>query len=766
MRKLNCFVLLAFICINCFSQQNQSWRGFFSYSAIKDISQAVDKVYAAPENTVFSKNTVTNELKTINSIDGLKADVITAVHYSESFHRIIIGNQNGLLLVVNENDGSILNVIDILNKPSIPPNKKKINHIYEYNGKAYLSCDFGICVFDLATLQFGDTYFIGPAGEEIQVYQTTVFDGFIYAVTQSNGIRRADYSNPNLVDFSQWSAFDTGFWSGIVTFQNQLIASNTNTSVYRHNGSSFQQIIAVGQPIVDLRSYKDRLIFTSANHVYIYDNQLIQLSHITQIPDVVTSFTCATAISDKIFVGTLDKGLYQTAIGNPTMFEDCTPSGPARNSIFNVKKAPNYLWAVYGDYTKQYDPYPLDSYEISRFSDEQGWDFIPYADLQGAKSLTRTVLNPYNPNQVFVSSFYSGLLKIENDNQITLFNQTNTGQNGLESLHDPACPTCIDVRVNGPVFDKKGNLWMTNSRVDRAIKVMKPDGQWQSYSLNNITTAPKEDSYAGIVIDKNNTKWIPSYRNGVIAFNENYGNKFILIKNGADSGNLPNRDVRCVAIDNRNQLWIGTFSGLRVLPSVDRFLYDDSLETNPIIILDDNLAQELFYQQSIMDIVVDGANNKWVSIDGAGAFLVSSNGQETLHHFTKENSPLPSNNVLDIEIDGATGEVFFATDKGLVSFKGIATKPAEDLSQVYVYPNPVRPEFNGTVKISGLIDNANVKITDIGGNLVYETTSEGGTIEWDTKAFGKHKVASGVYMILIASEDGTETKVKKVMIIR
>ena len=110
--------------------------------------------------------------------------------------------------------------------------------------------------------------------------------------------------------------------------------------------------------------------------------------------------------------------------------------------------------------------------------------------------------------------------------------------------------------------------------------------------------------------------------------------------------------------------------------------------------------------------------------------------------------------------------MFFATDKGLVSFKGSATKPSDDLSNVYVYPNPVRPEYTGTVKISGLTDKANVKVTDIAGNLVYETTAQGGTIEWDTTAFGKYKVASGVYMVFVAAQDGIETKVKKVMIVR
>ncbi|NJM80338.1 MAG: T9SS type A sorting domain-containing protein [Flavobacterium sp.] len=122
--------------------------------------------------------------------------------------------------------------------------------------------------------------------------------------------------------------------------------------------------------------------------------------------------------------------------------------------------------------------------------------------------------------------------------------------------------------------------------------------------------------------------------------------------------------------------------------------------------------------------------------------------------------------MVDIEIDEITGEVFFATDKGMVSFLGTATRASDDLANVYVYPNPVRPEFLGTVKITGLSDKANVKITDIEGNLVFETTSAGGTIEWDTSAFGNYKVASGVYMVFVASQDGLDSTVKKVMIIR
>ena len=190
------------------------------------------------------------------------------------------------------------------------------------------------------------------------------------------------------------------------------------------------------------------------------------------------------------------------------------------------------------------------------------------------------------------------------------------------------------------------------------------------------------------------------------------------------------------------------------------------MTSNAIIILEDGLAQELLYEQFITDIVVDGANNKWIGTADSGVFMVSSNGQQTIHRFNTSNSPLPSNSIFDIDINGTNGEVFIATDKGMVSFKGTATTANEDLSNVVVYPNPVRPEFTGTVKISGLLDNCNVKITDIEGNLVHEAIAEGGTIEWDTTAFGKYKVASGVYMIFVSAEDGVETKVKKVMIIR
>lgn len=743
-----------------FAQNNLSWQGYFSFNEIKDISESSTTVYAASENALFSKNAATNTAKTTTTVDGLSGQTISAVYYSEAFKKTIVGYENGLMIVINQTDGKMLKVVDIINK-QLAPNSKKINHFMEHNGLVYVSCDFGIVQFNLTTLQFGDTYFIGDNGAEISVKQTTFFNGFIYAAT-SSGIRKANSTSPNLNDFNQWIVVNSGDWSSVETLDTELIAINTVGYIHRFNSVNFVGFLQLPQPSVDMRAKNHNLYITIPNMVYIYNNQMIvsrQISN-TQVLDNTINFTCATAVSDIICIGTKEKGLFSSSLLSNGIFENTTPTGPARNNIFSLDVTPNVLWTVYGDYDSFYNPYPLDSYGVGKYN-TAGWLNIPYSEVFDAKSMTKIIVNPANEKQVYASSFFSGLLKIEEDVPQFLYNQKNSG---LESITTEG-PNYIDVRINGTAFDKTGNLWVTNSRIKNGLKVLKTNGQWGSYSMTSIIDNAEASSYANIVVDRNSVKWIATNRDGVVGFDETT-NKFKKMTFGVDAGNLPIADVRSIAIDAKNQLWIGTTKGLRVLSNISSFQNDNQLKANPIIIMEDNLAQELLYEQFITSIAVDGANNKWIGTTDSGVFMVSPNGEETKYHFTISNSPLPSNVINDIKINSATGEVFIATNKGMISFKGIATGANEDLNNVYVYPNPVRPTYSGTVKVAGLIDKANIKITDIEGNLVYETTSEGGTIEWDTTAFGRYKVASGVYMIFISAQDGGETKVKKVMIIR
>lgn len=759
MKKKFLSILFLIIVQNSFSQGALSWQGYFSYNNIKDVAISPTVIITASENALFSKNLTTNAVKTTTTIDGLSGQTISSIHYSEALKKTIIGYENGLITVVNE-DGSMLKVVDIINK-QLPSNLKKINHFMEHDGLIYVSCDFGIVQFNLATSKFGDTYFIGDAGAEISVKQTTFFNGFIYAAT-SSGIRRADSTNPNLVDYNQWAVINSGDWSSIEALDTELIAINASGYIHRYNSNSFVGFFQLPQSSTDMRAVNHQLFVTTPSSVYVYTNQMVLIRQITnaQVLDTGVNFVCTTAIGDVICIGTKENGLFSSTLSVASAFTNSTPDGPLRNNIFAIDVFSNQIWAVYGDYTVTYNPYPLESYGISKYS-SSGWLNIPYSEVFDAKSLTKIIINPNNVNQVYASSFFSGLLKIENDSPSILYNDKNSG---LESLTFVG-PNYIDIRINGTAFDKSGDLWITNSLIKNGLKVLKANGQWQSYSMTGIVDNPESTSYSDIVIDKNNTKWIGSNTDGVIGFNEK-SNSYKKITTGADNGNLPSTDIRSLIVDVKNQLWIGTSKGLRVLSNVGNFQNDSQLKANPIIIVEDNLAQELLYEQFISSIAVDGANNKWIGTADSGVFMVSPDGQETKYHFTINNSPLPSNTINDVKINNTTGEVFIVTNKGMISFKGVSTEANENLNNVYVYPNPVRPAYSGTVKIAGLIDKANVKVTDIEGNLVYEATSEGGTIEWDTTAFGKYKVASGVYMIFISAQDGGETKVKKVMIIR
>jgi hypothetical protein len=424
------------------------------------------------------------------------------------------------------------------------------------------------------------------------------------------------------------------------------------------------------------------------------------------------------------------------------------------------------------------------------FEDDR-WNNIPYDSLLTARNLTYISVNPFNPKQTFISSTIDGLLKLENNKATVLFDQTNSG---LESLILPSDPSYVDIRVTGSQFDKTGLLWTVTSFIDKALKSYDPiSGQWRSYSFKEIIPDAFNDElgYNDLVIDNNGTKWIAAYRNGVIGYNETNGSK-VINRVYTMEQNMPTTVTKSLALDNRNQLWIGTLKGLRVLYNTSNFLNDPNPKVNEIVILEEGIPKELLSNQYITDIKVDGSNNKWVGTFDSGLFYFSPDAQQTIYHFTRANSPLPSNTISDISIDPKNGKVFISTPKGLVSFLSGGSQTQDELTNAYVYPNPVRPEYNilghndlnnitNGVKIKGLTESVNIKITDIEGNLVAEAQSrvnqrtsranynfaiDGGTAIWNGKNLANNVVASGVYLILISDLDSFESKVLKLVIIR
>jgi len=791
LKHISCFFFLLISIAISAQDYSSLWEGYFSYYNIKDVSQGNNKIYAASENAIFSYDLNTNELQNITTINGLSGETITKIKYSEDYQLLMIGHENGLIEIVFDNDPEVLSVVDILDKETISPTTKRINHFNEDNGLVYISTNYGISVYDLERLEFGDTYFIGTGGSQIIVNQTTVFEDFIYAACDNNNaIKKATLSNPNLIDYQQWQTIDTGNFKSIQKIDDKLYALRANRTFYEIVNDNLNQLFVYTDLPLDIREVKGNLVVTNIKNVYVYDKDYNLLSTASKNQEYNTNFSSATISTEYIFIGTSSFGVLKTPFSDTNNFEVIRPDGPLMNNGFKIEAKYSKIWLTYGDYTVSHNPSPLRQYGISVYNEDK-WNNIPFDSLLTARNLTYTSVNPFNPKLVYISSFNDGLLELDNEEASVLYNQTNSG---LESLVLPSDPNYVSIRVSGSQFDSNGLLWTITSRNDSPLKSFDPStNQWRSYSFKEIIPNGLLDElgFSDLVVDRSGTKWVACYYNGVIGYNENNGNK-VINRVYSEEQNMPSTTVKALAIDNRSQLWIGTIKGVRVLYNTSNFLNDPNPSVNEIVILEDGIPKELLSNQFITDIKVDGSNNKWIGTLDSGLFYFSPDGQTTIYHFTTDNSPLPSNTISDISIDSQSGKVYISTPKGLVSFLSGGSNTEEELSNAYVYPNPVRPEYNilgfddlnninNGVKIKGLTENVNIKITDIEGNLVAEAQSrinqrssranynfaiDGGTAIWNGKNFANNIVASGVYLILISDLDTFETKVLKLAIIR
>jgi hypothetical protein len=278
-----------------------------------------------------------------------------------------------------------------------------------------------------------------------------------------------------------------------------------------------------------------------------------------------------------------------------------------------------------------------------------------------------------------------------------------------------------------------------------------------------------------IIIDNNDVKWMSVSNLGLVAFDhgENIDDasddRYQVFTTSVNGGDLPTATVEAIAADFDNNIWIGTPEGMRVLYNSGNIFDASPGEYNfqkLLIEFGENVEIVLGTTQ-ITDIEIDGANRKWIATANSGVFLLEPDGLEVVHNFTEDNSPLLNNSVLDITIDHNNGEVYFLTNKGMISYRSDATQGDNNYTNVTVFPNPVKPDYFGPVTIQGIAYNSDVKITDIAGNLVYQTISNGGTATWDGKTLQGERVQTGVYLIWtsIDDQDVKGRKVGKVVFI-
>ena len=774
--KKSIFIFFSFLSFITFSQidYSNSWEDFYSYNNVKDFVKVDNIIYALVDNAVFTFNESTLETEKFSSIQGLSGETTSAIFYSTAYKRLVVGYENGLVEVIDEN-GEITISSDITNFNQT--GFKSINHIAEFENTLFLSTPFAIVEYNIEKLEFGDTFFIGNNSTSLVINETLVLDNTIYAVTE-DGIFKADATSNLLIDFNSWQqSFPNREFSRIVSFDDAIYLAEKNT-LYQLVNNNLTEIRRFSEPIVNLNSSDSNLIITLNNLAIVLDSSLNVQQEINTTTDFNFTLSDALFVNNTIYLATNQFGVLSRNLGQAADFTEIHPEGPLSNDVFSIAAKDNDLWVVYGGYNLFYSPL-LKRQGFSHYNGEE-WFNTPFDPNFPVIDLNHVSIDPNAENRVYISSFgdtsdinsvsTGGLLVVENNEISTFYNHLNSGLEDLE----PTQPNRVTLRISGSKFDREGNLWVANINRTDELKKLSPSGVWSSYDLSGLKTNPTFFGLSEIAIDNNQTIWMGTRRNGIYAFNEN-GNRTRALVTTPNLGNLPDTDVLTVAVDRSNRIWMGTRTGMVVFRNASTVFDAEVLNAQPVIIEENGVGERLLGDQRVNTIKVDGADNKWFGTENGGVLYTNPSGTTTLNNFSTQNSPLPSNKILKIAIDDSSGKVFFATEKGIVAYNSNVAPFGEVLHEVYAYPNPVLKNHN-TVTINGRNGNnlpkgTNVKILDVAGYLVYETNVvegqevQGGKVVWDKRNLAGTKVSSGVYIVLLSNDDASETATAKIAIV-
>lgn len=736
-----------------------SWQAHLPYASSKAIVNAGNKFFVASETGMFSYDVSDNSLDTYSKINGLSDVGLNALAFDPAQNLLIIGYSNGNLDLLQDN--VFYNLPDIKNKDL--QGRKDIYNICIHNNKAYLACDFGVVVMDVAKREIADAYLLSQYVSNLKVYDVFYHNEIVYAAS-SQGLYAGD-ANLNLQDFSTWQKLEQPATpSNDIRFVGQLNDklvidchfSNDADSVYYLSNNSWKKI--GGGNISKIRLSGDQLFIVYPYNLMIYNSNfgLLKNIPISGIKDACQGLT------GQIVMAHEEKGIVNQDLNF------ITPVGPTDYSVYDVAApgngvacfVPGGLTAAGGNVWYKAKLFYLKNNKWHNFT----MDNTP--GLSVPLDFLNLLVDPNNPAHVLTGSWGYGVwdFTIQN-NEVANLVQYHEENSALQNVL-PNHPHEY-IWIGGMAFDPMGNLWISNAAVDKPIVVKKKNGQWASFSGNDLL---KGRGSKKLIVSSYGYKWlILTDERGLFVMDDrgsidNTSDDRYNLFSVKDQENETSNKILSIAEDRDGTIWVGTALGVLTYYNQES-VFSGTPTAYRIIQEINGDAQYLLKSEAISAVAIDGANRKWFGTQKSGVFLISSDGSSQIMNFTTSNSPLASNNITSLAIDPQTGEVYIGTDKGLFSYKGTANDGNTNFSGILVFPNPVRENYTGLITIKGLMENSNVKITDINGNLVYETTSNGGMAIWNGKNFENKRVATGVYLVFCTTSMGEKSAVEKLLFI-
>lgn len=694
-----------------------TWRLHLSYNNITHLAAGGNVVFAATESGILVLDRSDNSVSSYNTLNALTTTGISALAYDDGRNQLLVGYEDGNLDLIT--DHTTFNFNRLATSPSVI-GSKRINDITIRGNTAYLSTDFGIVLFNLVTGELIETWRnLGESGESIRVQNTVFDDNRVYAAT-SHGVIEGDLGD-NLLDFNHWihhndNSFGTTI-TGVALMDGMVFAAIDGEDLFRYNNGTWEATsLFTGADFHSISGLSPELLVTEGSSVWIVSPSLMPrkissgLIHAPQI---------ALATNQNIYwIGDRVHGLVSNVSGE---FNTIRPNGPAISSPFRLAFAGDALYALRGGFS---NGQPLANEGVIDVFRGGAWSSVNL----GTDDVTEIT---FSDGYHYAASFGGGVVRYR-ENDTTRFD-------GVDSPFTNNRISTIGTRHN--------SVWAVDYAGSPGLHRYR-DNQWTSFSTLS-------SNFTQLEVDLSGRVWLvpdPQAGSGLIAYDPESDESFYFTT-GAGFGDLPHARVNAVAVDHDGYVWVGTDQGIAYFYDVRRDAVRPVFE-----------GRFLLQSEKITAITVDGGNRKWVATT-QGAWLFDETGEQLVANFNQANSPLLSQAIRDIAIHPGSGEVFFSTDKGIVSYRSDATEGAAEFSSIRIFPNPVSQAYPGTIAIDGLVHDAIVKITDSSGKLMWETRAHGGMATWNLRDYNGKRASVGVYVVFAATENGSDRIVGKIAVV-
>lgn len=733
-----------------------SWRSHLPMGVFDWVDELDQKLYAVNAYGVMVYDREEESKQSLTKINALSQTGISAFACSEEHELCIVGYDNGNLDILDAAN-------NVTNQPAILTSNivgdKAIRSVIFKDDLALLVTGIGLIQLDLSNYNILEYSRLGFEGDDANLQKAASINDSLFFTTP-NGVYALPLDEAFTVPEPTAFSFDGALeqveqifqWNGhaYLLHRNEIDGSDT---LYQRVGTSFQTVSwLAGEELRWFDTKDDMLLVTGRVDIRLFNTSEELVGQITQFwaePGMDARRAQFTDEADEIIVADGVHGGVIARFGDQENSLLINISSPRSGQIGVVEEEDGIIYAMPGgnDFTFNI-PY------LFQLKDQEWTTDILFTDED------QSIRNPVDiaayENRKYVAFDGHGYIVMNRNNEILEhvdFPETrmNDDQEDYYGLRD------IEV-------DAEGNLWMLNNRSLSTLSVLDAEDNWSNFSAEGFPQPSVTDLLlhsSGMLVFAMKDQGMMVYDPGDDVLSSQ-DDRWVNITSSPASGSLNNNTVNCFLEDKDGELWIGTDEGIGVIYNMEQ-VFEPNFSVQKIIVRQDGFNGYLFESDAVISMEVDGADRKWVAPRGAGLFLISSDGQEQLLHFTEDDSPLLNNNISDLAMDPVSGELFIATERGLLSYRSNANEPAESLNAIKVFPNPVKPGYGGLITFTGLTDDSYVRITDASGALVYETTSQGGTATWDGNNQQGQRVPSGVYLVFGASRDGVGGSVSKVL---